>query len=132
VIYALVNPTVADEFGEVQFVNDHMHAQITHDRVDEHYVNDMCGFFFEIGIDCGNMVSVIFDEELKVDVATVAERYETFGTAHEVVCDLVAVDDQEEDKVIEIFLMRISMDNIIVEYSLNAVEQKEEKEEVEQ
>ena len=45
--YALVNPTVADEFGEVQFVNDHMHAQITHHRVDEHYVDDMCDFFLK-------------------------------------------------------------------------------------
>jgi len=100
-----VNPIVADEFGEVQFLNDHMHAQITYHRVDEQYVDDMCGLFFETRIDYGNMVSVILDEELKVDVATVAARYETVGAAHEEVCDLVAVDDQEEDKVIEKFLL---------------------------
>ena len=40
--------------------------------MDKHYVDVMCGFFFEIGIDYGNMVSAMFDEELKVEVATVA------------------------------------------------------------
>ena len=66
----LANPIVADGFGEVEIVNEieneHMHARISHHSVDENYVDDVCGFFFERRIDCGNMVSTMFDEELKV------------------------------------------------------------------
>lgn len=45
-----------------------MHAHISQHRVDVHYVNDICGIFFETMIDSGNMVSAMFDEELKVEV----------------------------------------------------------------
>jgi len=83
----LVNPFVVDEFGEVRIVNQHLHAQISHHRVDEHYVDDMCGFFFETRIDCGNMVSTKFDEELKVEAATIATSYEAVGTPDEVGCE---------------------------------------------
>jgi len=61
-ICELVNLVVVDEFGEVGIVNEHFHAQISHHRVDEHYVYDMHGFFFETRIDCGNMVSSVFYE----------------------------------------------------------------------
>lgn len=65
-ICELVNLAAIDEFGEVEIVNEignqHMHARISHHSVDEHYIDDMCGFFFEIGIDCGNMVNEMFDE----------------------------------------------------------------------
>jgi len=93
-----VNPTTADGFGEVETLNEidieHMHAQIPHHSVDEHYVDDMCGFFIETKIDCGNIVNTMFDEELKVDVSTVETRYEAVGTAHEAICHLAVVDDQ--------------------------------------
>lgn len=36
---ALVKPTTTDEFGEVEFVNEHMHALITDQRVNETYVD---------------------------------------------------------------------------------------------
>ena len=84
----------------------------------------MCGFFFETGIDCGNMASTMFDETLKVDVATVAARYEAVGTAHEAVSHLASVHDQEQYKVIEEFFMRISTNNITVEGNLHAAEKK--------
>jgi len=61
---------------------------------------------------------------LKVEAAIVATRYEVVGTAHEAVCNLAAVDDKEQDKVIEEFLMRISTNNITVEDNLHAVEKK--------
>ena len=96
----LVNPTTTYEFG---IVNEHMHAWITHHRVDEHYVDDMCGFIFEIGIDCGNMVSAMFDEEMKAKASIVEESYEVIGTTHEVVHDLAVANCQEKDKVIEVF-----------------------------
>jgi len=48
-----------------------MPTRISQHRVDEHYVNDMRGFFFEIGIDCGSMVSIMLDEELKVEASNV-------------------------------------------------------------
>jgi len=128
VICELVIPTVADGFGEVEIVNeinnDNMHVQISHHIVDEHYVGVMCGFFFEIGICCGKMVSLMFDETMKVDVATVPTRYKTVGTAHEAVCHLGEVDDQEHDKVIEEFLMRICTNDITVEDNLHAIEKK--------
>ena len=85
-----------------------MHARISHHRVDEHYVDDMCGLFLETRIDYGNMVSTMFDDALKVEVAFVATKYEEFGTAHEVVHGLATINDQEEDKVIEECFMRIS------------------------
>ena len=43
-----------------------MHAKIYHHKVDENYVDEICGIFFETRIDCGNMESAMFDEELKV------------------------------------------------------------------
>jgi len=106
VICQLVNLVAADGFGEV-----------------EHYVDHMCGFFFETRIDCGNMVSIMFDEALKGDATIVAARYEAVGTAHETICHLATIDGQEQDKVIEEFLMRIST-NIKVEDNLHAVEKK--------
>ena len=36
----------------------------------------MCRFLFETRIDYGNMVSAMFDEKLKVEVAIVAASYE--------------------------------------------------------
>jgi len=57
-----VNLAIADEFGEVEIVNEHMHPQISHHRVDEPYVNDTYGIFFETWIDLGNMESAMFDE----------------------------------------------------------------------
>jgi len=84
----------------------------------------MCGFFFEIGIDCGNMVCTMFDEALKGEAAILVERYEAIGIAHEAVCHLAAVDDQEHGKVIEEFFMRISTKRITVEDDLHAVEKK--------
>ena len=92
--------------------------------MNEHYIDDMCGFFFETGIDCNNMVSTMFDKKLKVEAETVAARYEAIGTAHEVVCYLVVADDQEHDKVIEEFFMRISTNRKIVEDNLHVVEKK--------
>jgi len=50
----------------------------------------MCDFFFEKEIDCGNTVRA-----MKVEDAIVASRYEAIGTAHEEICHLVVVDDQE-------------------------------------
>lgn len=89
--------------------------------MDEHYVNVMCGFFFETKTDCGNMVSTIFYETLKVEAATIAARYELVGTAQEVVCHLPVVDDQD-------FFMSISTNNIIVEVNLHSIEIGEEVE----
>jgi len=43
----LVQPTTIDGFGEVEIVNEHMHARISHHSVDEHYADDMCVFFYE-------------------------------------------------------------------------------------
>ena len=40
--------------------------------MDENYVDEIFGFFFETRIDCGNMESAMFDEELKVEATTVA------------------------------------------------------------
>ena len=40
--------------------------------MDENYVDEIFGLFFETRIDCGNMESVMFDEELKVEATTVA------------------------------------------------------------
>lgn len=117
---------------KLKFVNEHMHTRISHHRVDENYVDDICGIFFETWTEFGNMESAMFDEESKVEVVTIAASYEAkFGTTHEAVHDLVAIDDQEEDKVIQEFLMRLSIDNITVEDSLNVVEEakKEEKDE---
>ena len=59
---SLMNPTTNDEFGEVEIVNEHMHAQIYHHKVDENYVHEICGLFLETRIDCGNMESAMFDE----------------------------------------------------------------------
>ena len=70
----------------------------------------MTGFFLEIRIYCGNMVSIKFDEKLKVEAATIVVRYEAIETSHEAACDLATVDDQEHDKVIAEFFMRISTD----------------------
>jgi len=67
VICESVNPGTADGFGEVEIVNEidneHMHARISHHSVDEHYVDDMFGLFFETWIDCGNMVSAMFEKK---------------------------------------------------------------------
>ena len=45
-----MNPTTADGFGEVEIVNEidneNKHAQISHNSVDENYVDDMCAIFF--------------------------------------------------------------------------------------
>jgi len=132
----LVNPATIDGFCEVKIVieinNEYMHVRISHHSVDEHYVDDMCGFFFETRIDCDNTVNTMFDEELKVEVSTVAARYEAVGTAHEAVCHLAAADDQEHYNVIEEFLMKISTNHIIMEDSFSDVEKKAEKDEVEQ
>lgn len=68
---------------------------------------------------------------MKVEVAIVASRYEAVGNAHGVVHDLATRDDQEEDKVIEESLMRISTYHIMVEDSFSEVEKKAEKEDVE-
>jgi len=100
-----MNLTTTNGFGEVEIVNEieneYMNARISHHSVDENYVDDMRGFFFETGIDCGNIVSAMFDEELKVEAAFVAAIYEAVGTAHETVFHLAVADDQEYDKVIE-------------------------------
>lgn len=123
-----MNLEAVDKFGKdeifAEIFNEHMHARISHHRVDDHYVDDMCGLFFETRIDYGNMVSVMFDEALKVEVAFVAARYETIEIAHEAVHDLATTNDQEEDKVIEDFLMRISTINITVEVTLHTVGKK--------
>ena len=72
----------------------------------------------------------MFDEKLKVEVVTVATSYEEkVGIAHEVVCDLATIDDQEEDIVIQEFSMGISSSCIIVEDSLNTYEEAQEEEE---
>lgn len=100
----LMNPIVGDEFGQVEIVNERMHASISHHRVDENYVDDTCGLFFEMGIDYVNMENVVFAEELEVEVVTVTTSSETkVGTSHEVARDLAATNDQEHDKVIEEF-----------------------------
>lgn len=70
------------------------------------------------------MVSAIFDETLKGEAATVAAIYEAIGTSHETICHPIAANDQEHDKVIEEFLMRIPTNNITVENELHAVEKK--------
>ena len=49
--------------------------------------------FFEIGIDCDNMVNAMFNEALKGEATTVEARNEVVGTSHEVVCDLATIDD---------------------------------------
>lgn len=78
-----------NEFGEVESFNDHMHAQISHHRVDENYVDEICGLFFEIGTNCGNIRSAMFDEELKVESMTIVASYEAIVRIyHEVVRDL--------------------------------------------
>ena len=134
--YGLENPIIADGFGEVEIVNEidneHMHARISHHSVDEHYVEDMCGLFFETRIDCANMISVTFYETLNVEATTIVARYAVIGTAHEEVCHITIVVDQEYDKVIGYLLMRISTDHIIVEDSFREVEKKVENEEAEQ
>lgn len=66
----------------------------------------------------------MFDEALKFEAAIIAARYEAIRTTHEAICHLAAVDDQEHDKVIEEFLMRISINTIIVEDNLHVVEKK--------
>lgn len=110
-----MNPTTTGEFGEVENVNENMCARISHHRVDENYVSDS-GLFFKTRTGCANMEGAMFDEELKVEVANVATSYEEkVWILNEVVCDLVAVDDQEEDKVIQEVLMRISINCIIVQ-----------------
>jgi len=68
---SLMNPTTNDEFGEVENFNEHMHALIYNHKVDENYVDEICGLFFETRIDCGNMESAMFDEELKVEATIV-------------------------------------------------------------
>lgn len=73
----LVHPVATYGFNEVEIVNEHMHAQISHQRVDEHYVDVTYGFLSETGIDCGNMVNAMFDEEMKVEVVIMITRYET-------------------------------------------------------
>ena len=69
---SLMNQKENDEFGEVEIVNEHMHAQIYHHKVDENDVDEICGLFFETRIDRGNMESAMFDEELKVEATIVA------------------------------------------------------------
>ena len=69
---SLMNPKTNDEFGEVEIINEHKHAQINDHRVDENYFDEICGLFFETRIDCGNMESAMFDEELKVETTIVA------------------------------------------------------------
>jgi len=54
----------------------------------------ICVVFFEAEIDCGNMVSAMFDETLKVEATTLPARYEGVGTTHEAVCHLAAVDQE--------------------------------------
>jgi len=49
------------------------------------------------------MVSAMFDEEFKVEAANVKTIYAMVGTTHEAICDLAAMNDQEEDKVLEYF-----------------------------
>lgn len=51
----LVSWVVTNEFGEVEIVNEHMHASISHHTVEENYVNENYGLIFEIGIDRGHM-----------------------------------------------------------------------------
>ena len=104
---AFVNPSRASEFGKAEIGNEHMHARISYHSVDAHYFDVMCGFIFETRIYYGNIVHFVFDEALKVEVAFVAARYEIVETAHKAVHDLAAANEQEEDKVIEEFLMRI-------------------------
>jgi len=73
------------------------------------------------------MIREMLDKELKVEVAIVTAIYEVVRTAHEALCYLAAVDDQEHDKVIEEFFGRISIDYIIVEDSFSEVENKAKK-----
>ena len=90
---ALVNPITVDEFGEVEIVNEHMHVEISHHKVDGNYVDQICGPFFEIRTDCGSMESAMFYEESKVEAITVAITYEEIVViSHEVVCDLATID----------------------------------------
>jgi len=72
------------------------------------------------------MVSTIFDETLKAEAVTIVARYDVVGIVHEAICHLAAINDQEQDKVIEEFFMRISTNNITVEDNLHAVEKKED------
>lgn len=58
----LVNPPETNKFGKAEIVNEHMHSQISHHMVDEHYINDICVIFFETRIDHGNMVNVMLGE----------------------------------------------------------------------
>ena len=61
---------------------------------------------------------------MKVEVLFVTTIYEAVGIAHKTIHDLTTTNDQEEDKVIEEFLMRISTNNITVEDNLYVVEKK--------
>lgn len=80
----LVNLAEVNEFGEVEIFNVHMHAQISQHRVDENYVNDICGIFFETGTSLENIESAMYDEELKVEVPIIPTIYEAkVGTTHE-------------------------------------------------
>ena len=73
------------------------------------------------------MVSAMFDEVLKVEATFVAARYARVETTHETVHDLEATNGQEDDKVIEDFLMRISTNSITVEDNPQTVENKVKK-----
>ena len=76
---SLMNPTTNDEFGEVKFVNEHMHAHIYNCEVDENNVHEIFGLFFKTRINCGNMENAMFDEELKVEATTVATSCNNTG-----------------------------------------------------
>lgn len=91
---SLMNPTTNDEFGNVEIVNENMYAQISHHRVDENYVDEICGLFFEKRTNCGNMECAMFDKQLKVEANVVATSYEAIvGISHETMHDLVVIDD---------------------------------------
>lgn len=98
---SLVNPSVADEFYEVEIVNEPVHAWISYCRVYKNYVDDICDLIFETWTNCGNMENAVFNEELNVkDAISVTSYEEKVGISHELVCNLATIDDQEEDKVI--------------------------------
>jgi len=71
-----------------------MHAQISHHRVDENYVDEMCGLFFEEKIQCGNMECSMFYEEVKAEAIIIIVIKESIVRIyHEAVCDLATIND---------------------------------------
>ena len=85
----LVNSMTTNESGDIGIVNEHLHAHISHHRMDKNYVDDISSIFIEIGTNCGNIESEMLEEEFKVEVSIVTTSYEEkVGTSHEVMHEL--------------------------------------------